>query len=404
MAFLNLLDISRVLKLASEFSIHLESESVSLYDAVGRVLSEDVYADADMPPAPRSEVDGYAVRSADVKGASTERPSLLTLRGSVQVNEVPSTSVGPGEAIYVPTGAILPPGADAVVMIEHCEESHPYLEVFKPVAPRENVMGPGEDIRSGELLLKRGQRLSPEAIGLLAYLGKVELRVVRPLSVYVSATGDEIVEPSVPVGLGQYRDANTYTVAAMLKKWGFRTHRGPILKDDLTSLVGALREASESHDVVVFTGGSSAGVRDLVITAVEQCGGVVKAHGFAIRPGKPTIIGQVGRSLFVGLPGHPMSCFVSASLILLPLVRSLQGEEVQPVPLLKAKLAKSVFSRIGVEEWIPARVEVGDEIMAVPVFSKSGMVSAMIKNPAFIRVPPEAEGLEAGESVEVLTL
>jgi molybdopterin molybdotransferase len=404
MAFLNLFDQRKLWELSEKIPLEPLSERKSIYDALGLICAEDVLAPEDIPPKARSEVDGYAVRSRDVKGASVERPSLLTRVGSIVVDEAPQFELNPGECVYIPTGAILPKGADAVVMIEYVEESGNYVEVFKAVAPLENVVSTGEDMKQGDIVLKRGQRITPQVVGLLSYLGKLEVQVYRPLRVFVAATGNEIVEPAQVPSLGQYRDANSLTVWSMLKERGFYAHRDSIIRDELENIREVINKATQNYDVIVLTGGSSAGIRDLVVRAVEKAGGTVLAHGFTIKPGKPTVIGIVKDKLFVGLPGHPMSCFVSASLILMPLLRKLQGENVKPMPLLKARLRTAVFSRIGVEEWIPVRLSYEEELWAEPVFSKSGMVSSMVRNEGFLRIPPECEGMEPGEVVEVLLL
>ena len=404
MAFLNLFDQRKLWELAKKIPLEPVLEQKSIFDALGLVCAEDVVAPEDVPPKARSEVDGYAVRSRDVKGASVERPSLLTCVGSIAVDEVPQFELNAGECAYIPTGGILPTGADAVVMIEFVEESGNYVEVFKPVAPLENVIPPGEDMALGDVVVKRGQRINPQVIGLLSYIGRLEVQVFKPFRVFVAATGNEIVEPNQVPRLGQYRDANSFTVLTMLKEKGFDAQRGAIVPDELSSIREVINKAAQNYDAVVLTGGSSAGIRDLVVRAVEEEGGTVLAHGFTIKPGKPTIIGIIKDKLFVGLPGHPMSCFVSAGLILMPLLKKLQGEDVKPTLLLKARLRTAVFSRIGVEEWIPVRLRYEEELWAEPVFTKSGMVSSMVRNEGFLRVPPECEGLEPGEVVEVLLL
>jgi molybdopterin molybdotransferase len=405
MAFLNLFDQGKLWQLADSLPISVTVTDRASIDALGMVVARDVVAPADVPPMARSEVDGYAVRSRDVKGASVERPSLLMKVRSLAVDEVPDFALQPGECAYIPTGGILPQGADSVVMIEYAEENGDFVDVFKPVAPLENVISAGEDIKSGEVVIRKGQRILPQAVGLLNYLGILRVEVYDPLSIYVAATGNEIVEPNVEPRLGQYRDANSFTVYSLLKQSGFKVERGPIITDDLSEIKYAISSACVSHDVVVLTGGSSAGMRDLVVQALEEEGGHVLAHGFTLKPGKPTIIGTIKDRLFVGLPGHPMSCFVSASLILMPLLKRIQGEEVKPIPLLKARLKSAVFSRIGVEEWIPARIFFEDgQLLVEPASSKSGMVSSMVKNDGFLRVPPEREGIEPGEVVEVLLL
>lgn len=404
MAFLNLFDQRGLWELTEKIPLEPIPEQKSIFDALGFVSAEDVITLENVPPKARSEVDGYAVRSRDVKGASVERPSLLTRVGSIAVDEVPHFELNPGECAYIPTGGILPTGADAVVMIEFVEESGNYVEVFKPVAPLENVVSPGEDMALGDVVVKRGQRITPQVIGLLSYLGRLEIQTFKPLRIFVAATGNEIVEPNQVLRLGQYRDANSFTVLAMLKEKGFDAQRGAIVPDELSSIREVVNKAAQNYDAVVLTGGSSAGIRDLVVRAVEEEGGTVLAHGFTIKPGKPTIIGTIKDKLFVGLPGHPMSCFVSAGLILMPLLRKLQGEDVKPTPLLKARLRTAVFSRIGVEEWIPVRLRYEEELWAEPVFTKSGMVSSMVRNEGFLRVPPECEGVEPGEVVEVLLL
>ena len=275
-------------------------------------------------------MDGYAVRARDTFGASVGAPQYLEIKGEVAMGAAPERGVGPGEVLRVPTGAMLPDGADAVVMIEYTAE-HPdkTLEVRRAVAPGENVLTPGEDVRAGELLFEAGTRLRPQDIGLLAALGVTRLTVYQKPRVAILSSGDEIVPIDQRPRPGQVRDANAYLAAAQVQAWGGLPLIKGIIPDDFAALRAALAAALAEADLILISGGSSVGVRDLTLTAIQDLPGAeVLVHGVAIRPGKPTIlaaVGETGAKPLVGLPGHPASAAVVMEVLGRPLLAHLAG-------------------------------------------------------------------------------
>ena len=389
----------------------LPSESISIDDAVGRYLAEDVLSPEDLPEHPRSTVDGYAVRANDTFGASDSLPALLRLTGSVEMGKQPETAVESGAAVQIPTGGFLPAGADAVVMVEytdHLDSSH--IEVSKPVTLRANVLDRGEDIRKGAPVLPCGRRMRPQEVGLLAAVGITKVRVFRRARVAVISTGDEIVEVVRKPGPGQIRDANGHSVAALVRACGAEATRLPIVPDDEAALQHTIGNALEDCDVVVLSGGSSVGMRDLVVDVLARLPDIeILAHGVAIRPGKPALFARCNGKAMVDLPGHPVSALIVGQVFLAPLLHYLQGAPLERGPLgqrVAGRLATSMHSTIGLEEYVRVRlVRNGEgECEVHPVFGKSSMLSTMGRADGLLVVPPESEGLTAGQRVEVILL
>ena len=389
----------------------LPSESISIDDAVGRYLAEDVLSPEDLPEHPRSTVDGYAVRANDTFGASDSLPALLRLTGSVEMGKQPETAVESGAAVQIPTGGFLPAGADAVVMVEytdHLDSSH--IEVSKPVTLRANVLDRGEDIRKGAPVLPCGRRMRPQEVGLLAAVGITKVRVFRRARVAVISTGDEIVEVVRKPGPGQIRDANGHSVAALVRACGAEATRLPIVPDDEAALQHTIGNALEDYDVVVLSGGSSVGMRDLVVDVLARLPDIeILAHGVAIRPGKPALFARCNGKAMVDLPGHPVSALIVGQVFLAPLLHYIQGAPLERGPLgqrVAGRLATSMHSTIGLEEYVRVRlVRNGEgECDVHPVFGKSSMLSTMGRADGLLVVPPESEGLTAGQRVEVILL
>ena len=272
----------------------MPAESISIDDAIGRYLAEDVRSPEDLPEHPRSTVDGYAVKANDTFGASDSLPALLRLTGSVEMGKQPDATVQAGAAVLIPTGGFLPAGADAVVMVEYTDRlDSSHIEVSKPVTLRSNVLDQGEDIRKDAAVLKAGSRIRPQEVGLLAALGITTVPVFRRARVAVISTGDEIVDVERKPGPGQIRDANGHSVAALVRACGAEATRFPIVPDDESALRHTIESALEDYDVVVLSGGSSVGMRDLVVDVLAKLPDIeVLAHGIAIRPGKPALFAR----------------------------------------------------------------------------------------------------------------
>jgi len=385
------------------------AEEVDLAAALGSVLAAPLPAPEDVPGFLRATMDGYAVRAADTFGAGPGLPQYLQITGEVAMGAVPEQGVGPMEALRVPTGGMLPPGADAVVMLEYTAE-HPdqTLEVRRPVAPGENVLQPGEDVQLGEVLFPEGRPLRPQDLGLLAALGVTRLKVFRRPRVAVFSSGDEIVPISRKPALGQVRDSNAYLAAAQVAQWGGVPLLKGIIADDFEDLKAALAATLSEADLLLISGGSSVGTRDLTLTAIKALpAAAVLVHGVAIRPGKPTILAAVGETAplpLVGLPGHPASAAVVMEVLVRPLLERLGGLAAAP-PWGReqaALLSRNLAGASGREDYVRVRLRrEGETLWADPVLGPSGLLSPLVKSDGLVMIPLGVEGLNRGEEVTV---
>ncbi len=391
-------------------------ETVPLAAALRRVPAGPVTAPHPLPGFARSTVDGYAVRAADTYGVSEGLPGYLTVTGAVRMGAEPAVTVGPGAAVAMPTGGVLPPGADAVVMIEYTAEAMPgTIEVVRPVAPGEGVVRADEDARAGDIIIPNGRPLRPQDLGMLAAAGVTSVRVhARPL-VTVFSTGDEVVPPDTDVlQPGQVRDATAAALAALVADAGGIALPGGIVPDDPGALEKALREALPASDVIVISAGSSVGVRDETAAAVARLGPPgIWCHGLAIKPGKPTLLAECGGVggadggpggapgvPVIGLPGNPRSALVVFRLIGAPVVR-LVGGCTQPPPeaSARARLSRDLASATGRLDVVQVKVSAG---VATPVFGLSALLSVLTAADGYIIIPEEATGLDAGSEVDVI--
>ncbi len=390
----------------------LETERVALVEAVGRVLAEPLVADINVPESSRSTVDGYALKASDTFGATEAVPALFEIVGEVAIGHEPTVALGAGQACRVSTGSLLPPGADACVMVEHTEElGGDMLACGSDVSPGENVILPGEDLSAGDVVLSAGHRLRPQDIGIAAACGITFLNVYTRLKVHVVSTGNEIVPPGKRPAAGEIRDINGPALCASLKSMGCDVGRLSTVRDDYDLLYNECRNAMErGADVVFLSGGSSVGAHDLtpqVISALGAPGVVV--HGLAIKPGKPTILGLVGDVAVFGLPGHPASALVVFEVVAAPLIQMLAGSgKPQPgrlstVHSVQAVLRRSLASVPGREDFVRARlVSENGTVYAEPQLGKSGLISTMVKADGLIHIPLESGGVEKGSTVNVI--
>jgi molybdopterin molybdotransferase len=392
------------------------TEIVPLGEALGRVNATDVFAAETLPAFARSTMDGYAVRSADTHGASEGSPAYLELTGDVPTGIVPTVTVVPRTALRIHTGAMIPQGADAVVMVEDTNH-HPArgsgeaeIEVLAAAAYGENVLTIGEDVARGALAIPAGRRLRPADLGGLAALGVTTVEVRARPRIAILSTGDEVVPAGAAPGPAQVRDVNATTVAATVERAGGIAVPCGIAPDEEPALLAAARAALEDADALVLSAGSSVSVRDLTRRVVEALGrpGVL-AHGIAIKPGKPTVIALCDGKPVIGLPGNPASALVVAWRIVRPLVRLLGGEAVDDDALgdereLDALLDLSVPSRPGREDYVPCTLErdAAGVLHATPVFGASNLIFTLVRADALIAVPLDRSGLAAGERVRVI--
>lgn len=385
-----------------------ETLEVPTLESLGFVCAEDVLASQNLPGFDKSLVDGYAVRSKDTIGASTNFPVMLRVAFEVKVGEEPKRAINENEAAWVATGAMLPEGANAVVMVEHTQRFDEYVEVMKPVAVGENVLRMDEDVRKNQLVLAKGERIQPGHLQLLLQLGVERLKVFRRAKVGVISTGDEIVEPFVEKkSLVQVRDSNGYGLVAWLRSLHFEANRVGLCRDDEDELFRTLRSRFDEYDVLVVSGGSSIGVRDFTEAAINRLGkpGVL-FHGILIQPGKPTVLAIVNGKPVVGLPGNPVSFTISAKFVLIPILRKLENEkDFLFKPSGMVKLTRNVYSRQGREQFIRVKLLVRHgQVWAEPLESETAQVSNLVKAEGVIRVPPDVEGLYEGELAEFYPL
>ena len=380
-----------------------ETETISIYDAVGRILAEDVMSPSDLPGFARSTKDGYAVPASSTFGASQGLPALLALKGRISMGKSADLSLGPHECAAIATGGMMPKGADAVVMVEMCEVlDETTIAVTQSVAPGENVVGAKEDIALGTLILPRGRRLRPPDIGVLAATGVHEVKVSEGPKVAIISTGDELVDIFKTPMPGQIRDMNAYSLYSAVKELGGRPNLYGIVKDESPAMREAIAKAYSESDMVIMSGGSSIGERDYTKDAIQALGdpGVI-VHGVAIKPGKPTILAAAGGKPVFGLPGHPMSCLVVFNLFVAPAIArwmggSLHNRETQ------ARLSANVASITGREDYISVKLRTEEgEVWADPIFSKSAAISGLVYADGVMRIPMDAEGIEKGSRITV---
>jgi molybdopterin molybdotransferase len=385
----------------------LDAEEVALQDAGGRVMAEDCISPHAFPPFNRSAMDGYAVQAKDTFGASEGNPAPLEVWGEVQMGERPACAIKPGGAIKIATGGMLPQGADAVVMVEHTQVmDERTIQVLRAVAPGENVIHRGEDLKEGEQILEKGHVLRPQDLGALAALGRERIRVYRQPHVGICSSGDEIVPLDACPKAAQIRDSNRYTLWALtLEAGGVPFHLG-IAKDVLEDVRTRLEAGLAQGDVVLVSGGSSVGARDLTIEAIQSLPQAeILLHGVAVSPGKPTILAKAGEKVIWGLPGHPVSTMVIFTILVAPSLRRMGGRQDWETPHqrpLNAIASRNIPSAQGREDYVRVKLQEQDGVLiATPIFGKSGSISTMVKGDGLLRIPMDAEGVEEGAEVEV---
>lgn len=392
----------------TQFSKHFRPqvrvERIATADALGRVLANQLISPQDLPEFPRSTVDGYAVAAADTYGATPGLPAFLTVIGEVAMGASATFEIGPGEAALVHTGGMLPPGANAVVMIENTQRVDANnIEVFQPVAEGQNVVQVGEDIRRGQPILASGRRLRPQDIGGLMALGVTALDVAAPPVVGIISTGDEVVPPDQPTRPGQVRDINSYSLAALAQRAGARPVRYGIIPDNRDALEAAARRAVQECDIVVFSAGSSVSYRDMTADVINTLGAPgVLVHGVSVKPGKPTILAVCDGKAVFGLPGNPVSAMVIFDLFITPAICALLGTGAPPKTKVRARLARNLASDTGREDYVQVRLENRDgELWAAPVLGKSNLIYTLVNAEGVVKIPLDSTGIRAGEWVTV---
>lgn len=383
----------------------LGSEDTPLQLAVGRRIAETFYAPGALPGFRRSTMDGYAVRARDVFGCGEGNPALLEIGPPCRMGEMPGFRLGPSMAAPILTGAPLPQGADAVVMIEHTRETGAgQIEITRPLAPGANIVEADEDAAPGQALIPAGKRLRAQEIGILAAFGVQSIATVKAARVAIISTGDEIAPIDAPLQPGQLRDVNSWSLEAECRLSGAQPRTLGIAPDDPEILRKMLAEATPDSDIALVSGGSSAGMRDHTIDAfLSLPDSRILVHGAAISPGKPFILGQSGKSILLGMPGHVSSALICAHVFLRPLIEHLQGlVSPDPAPWFEARLARSVASAQGRQDYIRCRLERrGDEFIAIPVMVPSAILSGLLEADGLVICPQDSEGLAKDQKVRV---
>jgi len=423
----------------------LKAETLPLGETQGRVAAEDVFAYCDVPSFRRSAVDGYAVIASDTAGAGESIPVFLKRTGTVSMGKTADLSIKPGECAYVPTGGMLPDGADAAVMIEYCEELSmnneksginneelinnkknkngigDLISICEAVASGAGVVLAGEDFINGDLLLKKGARVRPQEIGVLSAAGITEIKVLSPLIVGIISTGDELVAPEKKTALGEVRDINTNTLKALAEKYGFITQSAQVLPDDEIIIEKKIKELVPLCDIIVISGGSSQGEKDFTEKIIENTADPgVFTHGLALKPGKPTILGwdEETKTLFAGLPGHPVSAMMVFEILFGHLVKTgnlefgIRNEETKlrfegiynlfSFNTVSAIISHNVPGADGRAVCVPVALSYENNIIfAQPVFGKAGLISLLTRADGYIIIDANKEGINKDENVIV---
>lgn len=377
------------------------TDTVPLPKAVDRVLAEDILAEEYVPDFDRSTVDGYAVRASDTFGCSDAMPAILTLNGEVLMGRDAGSELLPDFCRAVPTGGAVPKGADSVVMVEYTEDyGDGTVGIGKPAAPGQNMIFRGDDVYPGKTVLTKGRVLSAQDIGALAAVGRVNVPVIKKPTVAIISTGDELVPPDETPAAGQVRDVNSPMLEAMLTSFGAETVNYGIIVDDEEKIAAAVNDALEKCDAVLLSGGSSVGIKDATCRIIESVGELI-LHGIAMKPGKPTIMGKSGAKPIVGLPGHPVAAYFVAKLFVLPLLSQLMGRSAEEYTV-KARLSESVSANHGRAQYLCCRlIRSEDGLTAVPIRSKSGLITQLAGADGFFCIGRDCEGLPKGAEIEV---
>jgi molybdenum cofactor synthesis domain-containing protein len=372
------------------------TERVRLVDANGRAAAVDVHSTRDVPPFSRAGMDGFAVRAEDTFGASRYEPKTLRVIDKVYTGQVPTKSVEAGTAIEIATGAPMPHGADAVVMVEETEKAGGDVRVLTPVYPRQNVGKQGADIVVGQTVIARGDVLNPSRIGALAALGVGDVDVYVKPTVAILSTGNEIADPGQELLPGQIYDINKFTLSTIIQEHGGVPMPFSTAQDTIDALEHAI-DACASCDMLVFSGGSSVGERDLILDVIGRKGDIV-FHGIAVKPGKPTVFGTIEGKPMFGMPGYPTSCLSNAYMLLVPALRAMARLHPRHTATVSLPLGQRIVSTTGRHQFYTVKIVDGQ---AMPAFKASGDITSMSQADGYIEIPAQTDIVEKGETVDV---
>ena len=404
--FFKVTDLEHTLKYSAGFP-NVGTEFIELHEAFERILAVDIVSDINLPDFARSTMDGYAVKASSTFGATEENPAYLTVKGAIDMGKPAGFSIGSGEAAKISTGGMLPDGSDSVIMVEYTEIiDKTTIEIYRSVAPGRHVLVTGEDIKKGDNILSCGRRLRPQEIGLLAALGKDSVKAYKKPVIGIISTGDEIVPINNIPDKGRIRDINTYTLSSLVQKAGGRPVTYGIVGDDFDALLEKCSIAIAHSDMVLISGGSSVGTRDLTVEVLSSLpGSDIMVHGISISPGKPTILAKASGKAIWGLPGHVVSAMIVFEIVIRPFIEKISGLSLKYKKELRipALLSRNISSAQGRIDYMRVRlIERNGIKWAEPVLGKSGLISNLTKADGLIEIGINTEGLDKGSKVWVI--
>ena len=374
-----------------------ECEEIPIENSNGRVVFEDIYAKIDFPPFDRALKDGFAIKSEDSFGASEENPKVLKVIDALEAGSYSKKTVENGLAVEISTGSPLPEGADSVLMFEYSLKNGDEVELYTSVTPTQDVGKKGSDVKDGNLLIKKDTVLSASKIGVLAAQGFTTVKVYKKTNISIISTGNELTELGEELKPSKIYDVNSYMIKNAVESIGANGTIKGIVKDDYDQLKSKILECLEEYDILICSGGTSAGVGDVLKHVLDEIG-EVKLHGIAVQPGKPTILGVIGEKLVIGLPGNPVSSLVIFNVFVAPAIRSLLGLKESSLKKVEGKLTKRIHSAIGREQYQLVKYDDGK---VEPIFKDSGAIFSLARADGYVNVSKNTELVEEGEIVEV---
>ncbi|HOI39184.1 MAG TPA: molybdopterin-binding protein [Methanobacterium sp.] len=401
--FLNLMDQDEVKEIIESLKIRRRIEKIDLSDVYKRILAEDIYAIIDLPPFDRAAMDGYAVRAQDTFGASEDNPITLDLIEKVGAGDVPLKTLGKRKCTEIGTGAPIPKGADSVIMVEFTNTEDGSVQIYEAVAPGTNLSARGSDMKKGELLLSKGNLLTPERIGALSAIGMSKVPVFTKPTVAVISTGNELIKPGQELRHGKLYDINSETISNAVKACGCTPIYSQIVKDDYDTIKNKINEFNHA-DVIITSGGTSAGAGDVLRQVVDDMGRVL-VHGISVKPGKPTLIGTLPEGdkdiVLFGLPGYPVSALMIFNAFVAPFLREVAGfpgynQKKESIVL---KLSRRYHSARGRSHYVLAKIK-GN--VAIPIIKDSGAITALAEADGYFKVPKNVEIIEKGEEIKLI--
>ncbi|BAW31731.1 MAG TPA: molybdopterin-binding protein [Methanothermobacter sp.] len=400
--FLNLIDISTAHKIINNLFKEIyqppKIEEVELEDAYGRILAQDVKSPIDLPPFNRASRDGYAVRAEDTFKASEDNPKILECIETIEAGSIPRKKIRRGYCSRISTGAPVPEGADAIIMVEYTEEEGDKILIYKSAYPNQHIALKGSDISKNDTISKKGALLSPEKIGALSAAGITKVPVITKLKIGILSTGNELIEPSDDWNPGKIFDSNSHSIAAAVKNCGCKPKILGIVKDDHRELQKAIQSSIRECDILITSGGTSAGAGDILRDIIDNIGEVI-IHGISIKPGKPTLIGKIDEKLVFGLPGFPVSALIIFNVFLRPYLMELSGKSLRYKYVRELPLAQRLHSSKGRVHYALVKIKDGK---AHPILKDSGAITSLADADGYIKIPKNVEILEEGSIVKIL--